>query len=193
MMLALQHEGCHNINLVTPEHVVPQVIEALVEAINRGLNLPIVYNTSAYDSLESLALLDGIVDIYMPDLKLWSPAESRKYLKAADYPQVALEAIRLMHDQVGSLALSINGLAMRGVLIRHLVLPGMLDNTRKILEWIATELGSDSYVNLMDQYHPAGKVSDARFSELNRRLSLDEYREALSIATDLGLRIDGRR
>ncbi len=193
MMLDLQRGGCHNINFVTPEHVVPQVLEALAVAIESGLKLPIVYNTSAYDSLESLELLDGIVDIYMPDLKLWEPEASRRYLKAENYPESAFAAVKAMHAQVGSLKINAHGLAERGVLIRHLVMPGMIENTRKILEWIATELGPDSYVNVMDQYRPAGKVSGSRYAEINRTVSHGEYRLARRIAEDLGLRLDERR
>ena len=193
MMLGLQQQGCHNINLVTPEHVVPQVLEALAIAIDRGLNLPIVYNTSAYDAPESLALLDGIVDLYMPDFKYWSPALSRAYLKAGDYPEVARVAIREMHRQVGRLRVTADGLAARGVLLRHLVMPGALDETRAILEWVARELGPDTYINLMDQYRPAGKVGAGRYAELNRRLRSDEFAEALRIADALGLRRLDRR
>lgn len=193
MMLSLQESGCHNINLVTPEHIVPQVLEALALAIEHGLALPIVYNTSAYDSVESLALFDGIVDVYMPDLKFWSADVSRRYLKAADYPLAAFPAVKEMHGQVGLLRIDSDGLATRGVLIRHLVMPGMLENTRRILEWIATELGTNSYVNLMDQYRPAGQVCGSRFPEINRRPTDGEFREAVRIAADLGLRLDERR
>ena len=193
MMLALQQRGCHNINFVTPEHVVPQVIEATVAAIEQGLNVPIVYNTSAYDSLESIALLDGIVDIYMPDLKYWSANSSRTYLKAENYPTAALAAVKAMHEQVGALALDSNGVATRGVLIRHLVMPGGLDDTRALLDWIARELGPDTYVNLMDQYRPAGKVNSTRYAEINRPLSSREYLEAYEFAAGLGLRLDSRR
>jgi putative pyruvate formate lyase activating enzyme len=194
MMLALQQRGCHNINFVTPEHVVPQIVEALAEAVEAGLRLPIVYNTSAYDALESLALIDGIVDIYMPDFKYWSRDASRRYLKAEDYPDAARAAIRAMHEQVGPLVLDEDGLARRGLLIRHLVMPGALDDTRQILEWIARELGPDTYVNLMDQYYPAGKVNAATFPEINRRLTSSEFRQAQQIAADLGLeRLDRRR
>jgi putative pyruvate formate lyase activating enzyme len=130
MMLSLQQLGCHNVNFVTPEHVVPQVLEAIAIAADAGLTLPIVYNTSAYDSMESLELLDGVVDIYMPDFKLWSPELSRDYLKAEDYPEAARSAIAEMHRQVGFLKIDADGLATRGVLIRHLVMPGCLDDTR---------------------------------------------------------------
>ena len=188
MMLALQQRGCHNINFVTPEHVAPQVVEAVAVAVERGLRLPIVYNTSAYDSLESLSLMDGIVDIYMPDFKYWSRESSKKYMQAEDYPEAARAAIRAMHEQVGRLTFDEHGLATRGVLVRHLVMPGGLVETREILRWIASALGPDTYVNLMDQYYPAGKVTGERFAEINRRLTSAEFREARAIARDLGLR-----
>ena len=194
MMIALQRRGCHNINFVTPEHVAPQIVEAVAAAIDRGLKLPIVYNTSAYDSLESISMMDGIVDIYMPDFKYWSEESSRKYMQAENYPGAARAAIKAMHDQVGPLVMDDDGLAKRGVLVRHLVMPGGLSETRRILEWIAAELGPDTYVNLMDQYYPAGKVNGERFPEINRRPTSTEYREALTMARDLGLaRLDARR
>jgi putative pyruvate formate lyase activating enzyme len=193
MMLDLQRRGCHNINLVTPEHVVPQVLESLAEAVDRGLTLPVVYNTSAYDSLESLELMDGLVDVYMPDFKYWSAERSRRYLKAEDYPEAARAAIREMHRQVGTLSLDDRGLARRGVLLRHLVMPGQMDETRAILEWIASELGPETYVNLMDQYRPAGKVGRERYAEIDRRVTTDELRQARRLAVDLGLRLDDRR
>ena len=193
LMLALQEAGCHNINLVTPEHVVPQVLEALVVAVERGLQLPIVYNTSAYDSLESLRLLDGIVDIYMPDFKFWSPDLARKYLRAEDYPAVARSAIREMHRQVGDLVVDEDGLALRGVLLRHLVMPGFLEETLAILRWIRETLGPDVYLNLMDQYYPAGLVSPSRYPELHRRLARKEFQEAVAGARRLGFwRLDVR-
>jgi putative pyruvate formate lyase activating enzyme len=193
MMLELQALGCHNVNFVTPEHVVPQVLEALVLAVGDGLRLPIVYNTSAYDSIESLHLLDGIVDIYMPDLKLWTSGASKRYLMAEDYPVAALAAIREMHRQVGPLVVDEKGLALQGVLIRHLVMPGLVSETTAILHWVRSELGSDTYVNLMEQYRPAGKVGAARFSELDRPVTSAEFASARSLALDLGLRLDDRR
>ena len=193
MMLELQGLGCHNINFVTPEHVVPQVIEALCRAIDGGLSLPIVYNTSGYDALESLRLLDGIVDIYMPDFKLWSERRSRSYLKADDYPGVARAAIAEMHRQVGPLVMDADGLARRGVLVRHLVMPGCVDETKAILEWLAADLGPETYVNLMDQYRPAGKVGGGRHAEIDRRVRTSELRDAVRIAGTLGLRLDRRR
>ena len=194
MMLWLQAQGCHNINFVTPEHVAPQVIEAVSIAAELGLHLPIVYNTSAFDALESVALLEGIVDIFMPDFKYWSDERSKVYLKAADYPRAARAAIQAMHAQAGPLVVDEDGLARRGLLIRHLVMPGCLDETRAILESIATTLGSDTYVNLMDQYHPAGKVGESAYPEINRTLTSAEFREAWRIASELGLqRLDVRR
>jgi len=193
MMLALQEAGCHNINFVTPEHVVPQVLEALVIAVERGLRLPIVYNTSAYDSLESLRLLDGVVDIYMPDFKFWDARLSLRYLRAKDYPEVARRAIREMHRQVGELKFDEFGLAKRGVLVRHLVMPGFLDETRHILTFLAEEISPDTYVNIMDQYYPAGRVNERKYPEINRRLTSEEYVEALRIAREVGLwRLDER-
>jgi putative pyruvate formate lyase activating enzyme len=194
MMLDLQRRGCHNINFVTPEHVVPQVVEAVAIAVGLGLRLPIVYNTSAYDSLPSLQLMEGIVDIYMPDLKFWSREASRRYMKAEDYPDHAFPAVKEMARQVGPLATDGDGLAKRGLIIRHLVMPGMLDETRAILAWIAEQLGPDTYVNLMDQYYPAGKVSRKHMPEINRRLAADEFEEARAMTREMGLmNLDERR
>lgn len=193
LMLSLQARGCHNINLVTPEHVVPQVLEALVPAVEGGLRLPLVYNTSAYDGLETLAWLDGVVDLYMPDFKLWSEAAARRYLKAPGYPEVARAAIREMHRQVGTLALDGGGLAARGVLVRHLVMPGLLDETRAILRWIAGTLGPDTRVNLMGQYRPAGRVGRGAYGGIDRVPTAGEIQEARRAALDAGLhRLDRR-
>ncbi|WP_297632690.1 radical SAM protein [Caldilinea sp.] len=194
MMLELQAQGVHNINLVTPEHVVPQVLEALVIAAERGLRLPIVYNTSAYDSPESLRLLDGVVDIYMPDFKFWTPQLAQRYLKAKDYPEAARRAILEMHRQVGDLVIDEHGLAQRGLLLRHLVMPGFLEETKAILRFVAEEVSLNTYVNLMDQYYPAGRVDAQHYAELNRRLTRSEYAEAIAYAQTLGLtRLDRRR
>lgn len=192
-MLRLQEMGCHNINFVTPEHVVPQLLEALVLAAEEGLRLPLVYNTSAYDSLESLRLLDGVVDIYMPDLKLFDAELSRRYLKAEDYPAVAKAAVREMHRQVGPLDVGEDGLARRGVLIRHLVMPGLPEETRAILGWISRELGTDTYVNVLGQYRPGGQVDRDKHPELNRPLRTEELTVALQMAREAGLtRLDQR-
>ena len=187
LMIRLQEMGCHNINFVTPEHVVPQIVEALPYAIEMGLRVPLVYNTSAYDSLESLRVMEGLVDIYMPDFKLWTPERSRKYLLAANYPEVARQAIAEMHRQVGELRVDEDGLAVRGVLVRHLVMPGLLDETREIMRWLAG-LSRDTYVNLMDQYYPAWKAkTDPRYAEINRRVFRREMEEAFRIAREAGL------
>jgi putative pyruvate formate lyase activating enzyme len=194
MMLELQARSCHNINFVTPEHVVPQILEALPLAIRGGLRLPIVYNTSAYDSLESLRWMDGVVDVYMPDFKVWDRDVAKRYLKAPDYPDAARAAIREMHQQVGPLVTDEHGLARRGVLLRHLVMPGMLAETRQIMTWLARELGPDTYVNVMAQYYPAGTVSAEKYPEINRRLTPAEYEAAVRIAREAGLwRLDERR
>jgi putative pyruvate formate lyase activating enzyme len=193
MMLELQGIGCHNINWVTPEHVVPQILEALPHAIESGLRLPIVYNTSAYDSLDSLALMEGVVDVYMPDFKLWSAERAKRYLKRADYPAVARRTIAEMHRQVGDLVLDEDGLARRGVILRHLVMPGLLDETESILRWVADELGTGCYVNLMAQYYVSGKVGrDGQYEEIARRVYREEYEQALKFARELGLRLDAR-
>lgn len=195
MMLELQTRGCHNINFVTPEHVVPQVLEALPIAIAGGLRLPIVYNTSAYDSLDSLALLDGIVDIYMPDFKYWTTRAAAKILKAKDYAEVARTAIREMHRQVGDLVCDRDGLARRGLLVRHLVMPDAADDTAEIMKWLC-ELSPATYVNVMDQYRPEGAVlrDPEKFPQLARSTTAGEHRNALALARDAGLtRIDERR
>jgi putative pyruvate formate lyase activating enzyme len=188
MMLELQDQGCHNINFVTPKHVVPQIVEALPFAIARGLRLPLVYNTSAYDSMESLALLDGLVDIYMPDFKYWDSEMARKYSRAPDYPEVARRVIKEMHRQVGDLAIAPNGLAQRGLLIRHLVMPDDVAGTRAVMQWIADELSPETYVNVMAQYYPAGKVSRSEHAEINRRITGAEFERALDAAWQAGLK-----
>jgi len=194
MMLELQSDGCHNINFVTPEHVVPQIVEALALAVEGGLCLPIVYNTSAYDAMESLELMDGVVDIYMPDFKYWDSEMARKYSKTPDYPEAARRAIKEMFRQVGDLVMDERGVARRGLLIRHLVMPGGIAGTREIMQWIASELSPTTYVNVMPQYYPAGKVSRSEYAEINRRITPAEYERALDEAWGAGLkRLDSRR
>ena len=158
LMLALRDQGCHNVNLVTPEHVVPQVVEALALALEAGLSLPVVYNTSAYDAPASLELLDGLVDIYMPDFKFWSSEAAGRYSHAPDYPEHARVALREMHRQVGDLCYTPAGVAGRGLLVRHLVMPGLLEESRAIFRFLAEEISRDTFVNIMGQYHPAYKV-----------------------------------
>jgi putative pyruvate formate lyase activating enzyme len=193
LMFRLQEQGCHNVNLVTPSHVVPMFLEALVLAAEGGLNLPIVYNTGGYDALEALRLLDGIVDLYMPDFKFWEPATARRLTDAQDYPERAREAFREMHRQVGVLKLSPQGLARRGLLVRHLVMPGQARESAAILRWLAAELSPDTYVNIMAQYHPAHRVGgigpkqEVLFEDLLRRPSRQELAEAVAAARAAGL------
>lgn len=197
LMLALQDAGCHNINWVTPSHVVPQLLEALALAAEAGLHLPIVYNSSGYDSLETLRWLDGVVDIYMPDFKFWSAEVARRLTHAPDYPAIARAAIREMHRQVGDLELDEHGLARRGLLVRHLVMPENLAGTADVAAWLAREISPRTYFNLMDQYHPAGRVLSPTgrqlWPELTRGITRAEYQCARSAAEQAGLtRFDER-
>ncbi len=187
MMLDLQSRGCHNINLVTPTHVVAQILEALLFAVEAGLRLPLVYNTSGYDSPETLRRLEGVVDIYMPDFKIWDETAAAKYLSARDYPEVARQALREMHRQVGELKLDEHGLAQRGVLVRHLVMPENAAGTGSVMEFLAHGLSADTYVNLMAQYRPSGRVNDRLFNEINRCITREEYGRAMKIARAAGL------
>jgi len=186
MMVSLQRQGCHNINFVTPSHVVPQILSALPRAIEKGLTVPLVYNSSGYDSPETLKLLEGIVDIYMPDFKFWSRESAKCYAKAPDYPEVARAAISEMHRQVGDLVMDDDGIAVKGLLVRHLVMPGGLDETGEIMRFLARKVSKDTYVNVMDQYRPCGKAYHC--PPIDRRLSKDEYQEAIKLARDAGLR-----
>jgi len=186
MMLELQEQGCHNINVVSPSHVVAQVIAAVHDAAQRGLRLPLVYNTGGYDSPEALALLDGIVDIYMPDMKYGDSALARKYSTVRDYVAVNQAAVREMHRQVGDLVLDQSGIAQRGLLVRHLVLPGGIAGTDRVLEFLANRISRDTYINLMDQYRPCYRADE--YPELDRPITATEYRAALDTATRLGLR-----
>lgn len=195
VLLALQAEGCHNINLVTPEHVVPQVLEALPIAVEAGLTIPLVANTSAYDAPDSLALLDGVVDVYLPDLKLLDADLTRRYLGVPDYGEVARRAVATMHAQVGDLVVDRDGIARRGLVVRHLVMPGLGAQSEAIVRWIAG-LSRDTYLNVMDQYHPDRRVlrEPGRWPNLERRLGRDEYRRAVTAAQGAGLRrLDERR
>lgn len=194
LMLKLQTAGCHNINFVTPTHVVPQILEALLVAVEAGLRLPLVYNTGGYDNEAVIALLDGIIDIYMPDFKLWNKELCAKFLTARDYADAARNAIKLMHHQVGALHVDESGLALRGVLVRHLVMPNMLNETAQIMQWLATELSPDTFVNLMDQYRPEHKVlNDPQYAAIARRITSAEFTRALTLARNAGLwRFDTR-
>lgn len=178
IMINLQHLGCHNINFVTPTHVVPQILAALPEAITHGLKLPLIYNCSGYESLQTLQLLDGIIDIYMPDFKFWKSSTAKSYSDAADYAEIARAAIKAMYDQVGDLSFDQNGIARRGLLVRHLVMPSHLDETREILSFIAREISPRCHVNIMDQYRPCGNAKNP----IDRPLSGEEFQEALLYA-----------
>jgi len=191
MMVSLQRHGCHNINFVTPSHAVPQILAALPEAIDRGLTVPLVYNSSGYDSFETLKLVDGVFDIYMPDFKFWDRESARRYAKAPDYPEKARAALKEMHRQVGDLALDEEGIAVRGLLVRHLVMPGALAETREIMHFLADEISRQTYVNVMDQYRPCGRA--AQFSPIDRRPTHAEFQDAMGAAKEAGLsRLDER-
>lgn len=192
MMVELQRIGCHNINFVTPTHYVPQILKALPTAIEAGLKVPLVYNTSGYDAVETLELLDGIIDIYMPDFKFAQPGPAQEYCAAADYPEVARRAIKEMHRQVGDLVIDEQGIARRGLLVRHLVLPEDLAGTREVMRFLASEISPNTYVNIMDQYYPSGEISS--HSLLGRRITIEEYEAALSAAREEGInRLDRRQ
>jgi putative pyruvate formate lyase activating enzyme len=186
MMLSLQSEGCHNINLVTPSHVVPQFMAGLYIAAKEGLNIPIVYNSSGYDGLESLKLLDGIIDIYMPDIKYSSNDEAERYSKAPDYWDAVRPAIKEMQRQVGELKLDKDGVAISGLLIRHLVLPQDISGTDKVLEFIANEISKETYISLMSQYFPANKAM--KHPALHRRVNPEEFGRATETFHKLGLK-----
>ena len=191
-MLQLQERGCHNINFVTPTHVIPQILAALEIAVGKGLHVPLVYNTGGYERVETLQILEGIVDIYMPDFKFWDPEIADKTCHAADYPEMARNALLEMHRQVSDLVLDESGVARHGLLIRHLVLPGELAGTRDIMRFIARQISRDSYVNIMPQYRPCGRAGEIK--ALSVALSPSEYRNALQAAAAEGLnRLDQRR
>jgi putative pyruvate formate lyase activating enzyme len=191
MMLTLQAQGCHNINFVTPSHVVAQIIAAVAIAAGEGLQLPLVYNTGGYDSPEALALLDGIIDIYMPDMKYGDDTIARRYSKVRDYVEVNFAAVREMHRQVGNLQLDNDGIARRGLLVRHLVLPGDLSGTDAVMAFLSREVSDQTYVNLMDQFYPCYRASEN--PPLDRRLTPEEYAAALELAKKYHLtRLDHR-
>ncbi|MCL5405655.1 MAG: radical SAM protein [Deltaproteobacteria bacterium] len=191
IMLALQKMGCHNINLVTPTHVIQPILQALLFAVEKGLRVPLVYNCGGYERVAALKLLEGIVDIYMPDFKFWDTETARELCGAPDYPSRAREALREMHRQVGELVCDESGVARRGVLVRHLVMPNGLAGTAEIVGFIAARISTRTYVNIMDQYHPCGM---AFFNEaINRRITRAEFNQALEAARKAGLtRLDNR-
>ncbi len=186
MMLYLQGKKCHNINLVSPSHIVPQITEAILIAAKNGLNIPIVYNTNGYDLTDALRLLDGIVDIYMPDIKFSDDHIAEKYLKVKNYYKIAKAAVKEMHRQVGNLKTDDRNITYKGLLIRHLVLPQNLSGTEEIMRFIAEEISIDTYVNIMAQYYPAHKSFE--FKELTRRISRQEYQYAINCAKSAGLK-----
>ncbi|SHJ34498.1 radical SAM protein [Desulfofundulus thermosubterraneus] len=185
-MLELQDMGCHNINLVSPSHYVPQILEALYIAAGDGLNLPLVYNTGGYDALHTLKLLDGVVDIYMPDIKFGDDEIGERYTRAVNYFTVAKQAVKEMHRQVGDLVVDERGIAVRGLLVRHLVMPGDLARTGEVMKFLAGEISPNTFVNIMDQYYPAHEAR--RYPELSRRITREEFRRAVEIARECGLR-----
>ncbi len=190
IMLVLQQEGCHNINLVTPTHQTPMILEAILIAKRNGLEVPIVYNCGGYESVETLRLLEGIIDIYMPDIKYMSSEFAKRYSLAEDYPEVVRSAIKEMYRQVGDLVIDRRGIAVKGLLVRHLVLPNNLAGTEEVVRFISEEISKDTYINIMDQYRPCYRAHE--FPELSRRISRQEYEEAIELALRAGLkRIDG--
>jgi putative pyruvate formate lyase activating enzyme len=184
-MYSLQERGCHNINFVTPTHYLPQIIAAIPYAVNLGLHIPLVYNCGGYESLEAITLLDGIIDIYMPDVKFSDSTVSEKYAHAPDYPTVVKRVLKEMHRQAGDLQISAKGIAEKGLLIRHLIMPNGLAGTRELMHFIATEVSSHSYVNVMSQFRPEYETSD--YPELNRTITHQEGREAIANAINEGL------
>ncbi|KAK4466161.1 hypothetical protein QBC42DRAFT_259600 [Cladorrhinum samala] len=196
--IKLQDVGnVHNINLVTPEHVVPQVALSILHAKSLGLKIPIIYNTSSYDSLSSLSLLSGLVDIYLADFKVWSPATAQRLLKAEDYPEAARDSIRAMQDQVGDLKFTPDGIAQRGLLVRHLVMPGLESESAEIMKFLAQEVSRDCFVNIMEQYRPAayvggpkragGESKEKRYQEINRPVTKEEVCSVREAAEAAGL------
>ena len=179
-MLRLQEMGCHNINFVTPTQYAPLIVESLLEAIPMGLQLPIVYNCSGYESIEVIQLLEGVIDIYMPDAKYMDEEYSKRFSNAPDYPEVLKKVLKEMHCQVGDLTIDANGIAERGLLIRHLVMPQGVSSSGAILKFIAEEISVHSYVNLMDQYRPEYQSND--YPEISRRITHKEYMEAVQLA-----------
>lgn len=190
IFLSIQRIGCHNLNLVTPTHVTPQIMEALSLAAERGFSLPVVYNCGGYERVETLKELEGVVDIYMPDIKFLDPGPAARYCDAPDYPEVVRAAVREMARQVGPLVLDRHGIARRGLLVRHLVMPEDASTSRKVIDFLAEEIGTDTFLNLMDQYRPCGRAME--FSEIGRRTSREEWREARDYALRRGVtRLDG--
>ncbi len=189
VMIYLQNLGCHNINLVTPTHQVPQIIKAIYIARENGMRVPIVYNSGGYEALETLKILDGIIDIYMPDFKYVDDKLAEKYSKVKNYAFHAKQAIKEMHRQVGDLIINEEGIALRGLLVRHLVLPNNIAGTEEVVKFIAEEISKNTYINIMDQYRPCWHADE--YPELNRRITNKEFNDAINISLKYGLkRID---
>jgi putative pyruvate formate lyase activating enzyme len=186
IMLRLAGSGCHNINFVTPTHVVPQILEGLILAVEQGLDVPLVYNTGGYDNVETLKILDGIFDIYMPDLKFWAKKWAERFCGAPDYREKAVKAIKEMHRQVGDLEIDEKGIAIRGLLVRHLVMPNGVANTEEVMKFLADEISAETYVNVMDQYRPCYKAKEDRL--INRRITGEEFQKAIDSARKAGLK-----
>jgi len=186
IMLELQDMGCHNINLVTPTHQMPMILHSIAIASESGLRIPIVYNCGGYESVEAIKILEGIVDIYMPDFKYSDPQMALKYSKAKDYPEKAKAAIKEMHSQVGDLIVNEMGTALRGLLVRHLVLPEGISGTKEIVRFISEEVSENTYMNIMDQYYPCCKAFEN--PPLDRRITTKEYSDAVKMALEAGLK-----
>lgn len=187
VMILLQNQGCHNINFVTPTHVVPFILQAVDLALNMGLNLPLVYNCSGYETPDTLSLLDGIIDIYMPDFKFWDKKIARMACNAPDYPEVAKEAVKIMHKQVGDLCLDSDEIAQSGLLVRHLVLPHDFAGTESVMAFLAERVSKNTRVNIMSQYRPCGTADS--IPELSRTITVDEYHRARQTAQSFGLHL----
>ncbi len=185
VLLRLQSLGCHNINFVTPTHFTPQIVQALILSIEKGLEIPLVYNCGGYESVETLKLLDGIIDIYMPDIKYSNNSNAEKYSNASGYWEIVQSAVKEMHRQVGDLKISKRGIAQRGLLVRHLVLPNDIAGSQKVIDFIAGEISINTYLNIMDQYHPAYKAN--QHDELNRTITKAQYSSVISYAQSKGL------
>lgn len=179
-MVKLQEMGCHNINFVTPTHYASQIVASLPKAMEWGLRLPIVYNCSGYESIEVIRLLEGVVDIYMPDVKFMDEKYSKRYSNAPDYPEVIKKVLKEMHRQVGDLTTNSKGVAERGLLIRHLVMPGGVASSEAVLKFIAEEISVHSYVNIMNQYRPEYRANE--YSEISHPITHQEYLEAIQLA-----------
>jgi len=187
IMISLQNSGCHNINFVTPTHFTPQIVDAIIIAIDKGLQLPLVYNCGGYESVETLKLLEGIIDIYMPDIKYSRNETAEKYSHIKNYWDVVRRAVKEMYKQVGDLKISKRGIAQRGLLIRHLILPNNISGSKEVIDFIAGEISKETYLNLMDQYYPSYKADN--YKELNRRISKEEYCKIIDYAKKFKLRL----